>query len=144
MTDKVMSVFNKSLQSTEELLKLIEDDLKLTDRQHAYHALRSVLMSLRDRLTVDEATDLGAQLPLLVRGIYYEGWRPPATPQKWKRDEFLEVVRERYALDLHNTPEAITRAVWKALNAQVTEGELNQVLTNLPKDLARFLEGTDA
>jgi uncharacterized protein (DUF2267 family) len=31
-----------------------------------------VLHALRDRLTVEEASDLAAQLPMLIRGLYYE------------------------------------------------------------------------
>ena len=45
------------------------------DRRSAYRALRSVLHVLRDRLTPEQAVHLGAQLPLLVRGIFYDGWR---------------------------------------------------------------------
>lgn len=45
------------------------------DRQMAYHALRGVLFTLRDRLTVEEAAHFASQLPLLIRGIFYEGYR---------------------------------------------------------------------
>jgi uncharacterized protein (DUF2267 family) len=51
------------------------------ERHEAYAALRAVLHTLRDRLTVDEAAQLGAQLPLVIRGIYYENWDPSDTPQ---------------------------------------------------------------
>ena len=50
-------------------LKELADELGWADRERVYHALRSVLHALRNRLTVDEAADLGAQLPLLIRGL---------------------------------------------------------------------------
>ena len=40
------------------------------DHRSAYRALRSVLHVLRNRLTPEQAVHLGAQLPLLVRGIF--------------------------------------------------------------------------
>jgi uncharacterized protein (DUF2267 family) len=51
-----------------------------------------VLHALRDRLTVNEAAQFGAQLPMLVRGIYYEGWDPTRLPVKMNREEFLQRV----------------------------------------------------
>ena len=43
------------------------------DHRSTYRALRSVLHVLRNRLTPEQAVHLRAQLPLLVRGILYDG-----------------------------------------------------------------------
>ena len=43
------------------------------DRQDAYRAVRGVLHTLRDRLPVEESAQLAAQLPTLLRGVFYEG-----------------------------------------------------------------------
>jgi len=53
------------------------------DKRYAYRALRAVMHAIRDRLTVDETAQLAAQLPELIRGIYYEGWDPSRTPASY-------------------------------------------------------------
>jgi uncharacterized protein (DUF2267 family) len=63
---------------------------------NSYLALRAVLHTLRDRLIVDEAIDLGAQLPMLVRGFYYENWQSVGKPLKYRhKEEFLNQVKEK-------------------------------------------------
>jgi uncharacterized protein (DUF2267 family) len=56
-------------------------ELSTEDSHHAYRVLRSFLHALRDQLTVDEAAKLAAQLPIFVRGVFYEGWDPSRTPE---------------------------------------------------------------
>lgn len=70
-----LEAFDATLHKTHVWLRDIMEDLRLADRQKAYLARRGALHGLRDRLTLEEAVHLGAQLPLLVRGIYFEGWR---------------------------------------------------------------------
>lgn len=65
------------------------------DRQLAWHALGAVLRTVRDRVPLNLAVHLGAQLPLLVRGTYFEQWRPSDTPRTWRtaEDSLPEEVR---------------------------------------------------
>ena len=106
------------------------------DRHTAYIALRAVLHALRDRLTVEEAVQLGAQLPTLIRGFYYEGWRPAGKPRRTHEWEFLRTIQDTFNL----TPERpdaklAARAVFKVLSRRVSEGEIKHVIAILPKDL---------
>src|SRR5882762_1591385 len=64
-----LEVFDKTVQTTNAWLKEIMEATGL-DRRRAYRVLAAVLHALRDRLTVDEVAQLGAQLPILVRGLY--------------------------------------------------------------------------
>lgn len=50
------------------------------ERRDAYHALHAVLGALRDRLPVDLAVELSGQMPLLVRGIFFDGYEPAHKP----------------------------------------------------------------
>ena len=70
-----LDVFDKTLQSTNIWLDEIMEKLG-PDRQVAWHVLSAVLHALRDRLQIGLAVHLGAQLPLLVRGLYYDQWHP--------------------------------------------------------------------
>jgi uncharacterized protein (DUF2267 family) len=92
---------------------------------------------LRDRLTVEEAAHLGAQLPMLIRGLYYEGWTPAGKPDKTRsKDEFLAPIREQFRGDAEVDPERVARAVFKVLARRVTEGEIKDVKGLFPKELA--------
>jgi uncharacterized protein (DUF2267 family) len=83
----------------------------LADRPAAYRALRATLHALRDRLTVEEVAQLGAQLPILVRGVYYEGWNPTGKPLKLRhKEEFLARIAHELRGDGPLDPEHVLPA----------------------------------
>src|SRR5687767_3948670 len=131
MSQTGLAAFDTTLHATNEWLKELMEGLGYTDRQKAYHALREVLHALRDRLPVDAVAALGAQLPLLVRGVYYEGWHPGDKPFKQHHDQFLgrvaESLRDRNIRKLRNRPTRGVRGIRKAKGAKaVTAGALER------------------
>jgi uncharacterized protein (DUF2267 family) len=99
-----LRVFDTTIQTTNIWLDEIMQELNWDDRHRAYHALRAVLHTLRDRLSVDEVAQLSAQLALLVRGAFFEGWHPAHKPVKERsEDAFISHVSESFALDLSGT-----------------------------------------
>ena len=74
-----------------ELLRILNWD----DRHRAYLGLRATLHALRDRLTIDEVTQLSAQLPMLIRRFYFEGWDPSGKPLRERhKEQFLERIQQ--------------------------------------------------
>jgi uncharacterized protein (DUF2267 family) len=131
-----LSVFDSTIEKTNIWLNEIMDGLGWQERQRAYHALRAVLHALRDRLTIPEAADLGAQLPLLVRGLYYEGWHPSGKPVKErKKEEFVAHIAQAFRDDPDVDAEEVTRAVFRVLARHVTAGEIDEVKQMLPAEL---------
>lgn len=131
-----------TVDKTNRILHLIEEsyDWPKERRNQSYNALRAVLHALRDRLTVDEAVDFAAQLPVLVRGIYYDGWHPSQVPKKMHRDEFLDQIRaEMPPYEIQGGLEGLVRTVAGALRVHITEGEWEDVKAEMPKDLAAML-----
>jgi uncharacterized protein (DUF2267 family) len=106
------------------------------DRQRAYLALRATLHALRDRLTVEEVAQLGAQLPMLIRGFYYEGWDPTGKPLRVRqKEQFLARIEEQFKGDDRIDPERVARAVFTVLANRVTEGEIEDVKHVLPSEI---------
>jgi uncharacterized protein (DUF2267 family) len=113
-------------------------DLDWPEQQQgrAYLLLTETLHAVRDFLTVDEAADLAAQLPLIIRGIFYTGWNPSATPVKPRsRTAFLERVTKRFQKTPLEQPERAVEAVFDLLRRQVAEGEMDQVRQAMRKPL---------
>lgn len=130
-----LPVFDKTLQTTNVWLNEIGEDIG-PDRQRCYHALRAVLFALRDRLSADEAAHLAAQLPTLVRGIYYDGYRPAGKPERIRsRDEFLGKINEELQQVRPIGADDAARAVFKVLDRHITRGELDEVKQSLPEDI---------
>ena len=137
------SVGLEGLEHTVQLTHIWINDLDArlgwNNKARAYRLLKSVLHTLRDTLQVNEAVDLGAQLPGLLRGAYYEQWRPAATPVKHRTvDDFLAVVNESFKRDpLPNTAQAVM-AVFQLLTKKITEGEIDDMRHSLPEAIRNF------
>lgn len=106
------------------------------DRQRAYRALRATLHAVRDRLPPLLAAKLAAQFPMLIRGIYYEGWHPADKPLKLRaRDAFIQMVEEHFKMDPNADPEAVVRAVLAVVSAHVSPGEIADVKQAFPESM---------
>jgi len=132
-----LDVFDTTIHKTNVWLKEIADEINAPNRHQAYMALRAVLQSLRDRLTIEEAVQLGAQLPLLVRGIYYEAWQPADKPLKERDKEgFLSHISKYFArTEPDIDADRIARGVFKVLERRISEGEIEDVKSVMPKQL---------
>lgn len=133
-----------SIQLTNEWLSELAALLD-TDVDTAYGALKGTLHVLRDSLTVEESAHLAAQLPMIVRGIYFTGWSPSRVPQRMDAEEFVEAVRVEGGLGAESPhPLAAARAVLEVLRRRVTEGEIDDVFDQLPSDVVATLDPSAA
>jgi uncharacterized protein (DUF2267 family) len=140
MSVSTISAFDSSIHLTNAWLKELCDDLDWgDDRGHAYDALRAVLHSLRDRLSVEEAADLAAQLPMIVRGFYYEGWRPSGKPlHERSKAEFLSHVAKEFPARPFDDTEDVVRGVFRLLQHRITGGEISDVKSSLPDPIRQL------
>jgi uncharacterized protein (DUF2267 family) len=134
-----LPVFDTTIQETNEWLTAIESRLRPCNRQQAYAALRAALHVLRDRLPVDAVLGLSAQLPMLMRGLFLEGWRPSAGPTKIRDpEEFTAAVVDLLPPSFPREPSAVIEAVTAVLCEQVNEGEARKLIQHIPTPLRTF------
>jgi len=137
MSNVISEVFDASLQKTQMWFNDLMAELEWEDQPHrAYLALRTVLHALRDRLTVEEALQLSAQLPMLIRGFYFEGWNLKGKPHKERhKEDFFEHIENAFKRDPSVSPRLVTRAVFKVLTKHVSAGEIEDIKHIMPKQL---------
>jgi uncharacterized protein (DUF2267 family) len=106
------------------------------NKVRSYRLLRSVLQALRDWLPVNEAANFAAQLPNLLRGVYYEHWRPASTPVKHRsKTDFIARIDHAFVGDpIIYTAEAVSIA-FQFLSTKIAAGEIADVRQALPADL---------
>jgi uncharacterized protein (DUF2267 family) len=130
----------RSTHKTNRWLKELMAELGLEDREEAWRLLRAYLQLLRERLTVDEAAQLAAQLPLVLRGAFYEGFDPSRQPIRLRdRNEFLARMIEHAQPIDPTTAERAVQAATTVLRRHVSEGEVEQALSQLPNELREVL-----
>jgi uncharacterized protein (DUF2267 family) len=131
-----LPVFDTTVQETNLGLKAIMEGLHTDDRHLAYLALRATLHALRDRLGPENAVHLAAQLPMLVRGLYYEGWRLAASQTKERTQaDFLDHVRRELPRGSGIDPNVAARAVFGVMWEKLDLGEVGKVIDLLPAEL---------
>ncbi len=125
-----------SIQITNEWIKQIDEMVSWDDSNRSYRLLRVTLQTIRDMLGVDEAAQLAAQLPLFIRGVYYEGWDPSKTPVHLRdKADFIARVSEAFTGDQFDDPEEAVSIIFSFLNTRISAGEINDVRQSLRKDL---------
>jgi uncharacterized protein (DUF2267 family) len=130
-----LDVFDTTLQHTNLWLKDLMEHLGV-DRHHAYKVLSATLHAVRDRIGPDNAVHLGAQLPMLIRGFYYEGWHAAGTPTKHRhKQEFLEYVSGDVFRGLGVDPERAVRAVLSVMSNRLDPGEIEKLMKLFPEEL---------
>ena len=134
-----LDVFDKTVQESNLWLKDVMERLGTNDRHHGYSTLRAVLHGLRDRIGPESAAHLGAQLPMLLRGVFYEGWDPTGKPSKERHAmAFLtHITREMPRADTIEVEQGV-RAVFDVLSKHIDRGEAVKIASMFPLELRKF------
>lgn len=142
------NLFDHAILQANVWVKDMMRELGTSEPQKALRALRAGLQALRDRLAVEEAVQLSAQLPLLIRGLFFEGWVPKGKPLRIRhRDEFLDLLLEKYGPDKHTIDGAtahaaqIVQALFQVLGKHVSQGEVTNIMLSLPEELTTLVAG---
>jgi uncharacterized protein (DUF2267 family) len=136
MSTTGLESIDHTVQLTHTWINELNDMLGWNDKHRSYHLLRSVLQAVRDWLPVNESADFAAQLPSLLRGIYYEHWRPATTPVKQRsRSDFLARIDHDFVGNpIIYTAEAVS-ITFQFLSTKIAVGEIEDVRRSLPADL---------
>ncbi|HET9988134.1 MAG TPA: DUF2267 domain-containing protein [Kofleriaceae bacterium] len=134
-------MFDSALASAKQWLHDLMTKLELEPEEagRGLHALRAGLHAIRDRLPASEVVELGAQLPVLVRGLYYEGWRFSNDPSRIRnREQLLARVEHELRPDARFSALAVVKAVIELLKDHVTAGEITDMTSTLPRSIAEL------
>jgi uncharacterized protein (DUF2267 family) len=131
-----LDVIDRTVAKTYRWLREVTRRADLDDLHRSYQVLRAVLCALRDRLEPDVAAHVAAQLPVLVRGIFYEEWDPSKTPVRMSLSEFLARIERDAALKGTSAAEDAARAVMAVCWDELGQGTMDHLISVLPSDFA--------
>jgi uncharacterized protein (DUF2267 family) len=136
------SPFDEPVQLSNQWLHELMRAVDWDDKFRTYRLLRATLHALRDCLTAHEAVQFGAQLPMLIRGLYYDGWHMTdvARPDRSKK-AFLDHVEAAFKQDPNSDTEALVRAVLRLLASKISPGEVEDVKHLLRADVRSLWPG---
>lgn len=141
MASTGLDVFDNTVQETNIILKEIENAFGWTDRrEQSYSALRVILQALRDRLPVVEAVNFAAQLPMLVRGFYYEGWQVNNVPVKMSKEEFINRIQSEFIYSIEASIDDLVRMVLLIVMEKIDQAEAEKIRNILPSDVAELIK----
>lgn len=132
MSNTHVAVLDETVQQTNLWLKRLEEEHHFQTRHAAYVALRAVLHTLRDRLTPQQSAHFAAQLPILVRGVYFEGWQAVEDKPDRKVADFVGKVAADLPPGFSRDALGTTRAVFDLLWKELDPGETAKLANSLP------------
>ncbi|WP_067833814.1 DUF2267 domain-containing protein [Nocardia lijiangensis] len=132
--------FAPALHTAHVWLRRITEDLATEDRAFAYRLTRAWLHTVRDRLDVGSAAHVSAQLPELLRGIFFEGWVPAHVPVAHDPSSFLRQFGQAAGVS-EDEAYGLVWLVSDAMRELLSPGELEHVCTPFPDALRVLLLG---
>lgn len=141
MSTSTVRQLNRTVDETHQWLRDLARKDPFQNEEQAYSLLRAVLHAVRDQLTVEEASHFAQQMPMLVRGFYYEGWRPALAPNEERtREEFMDHVLSSLGPNPQETTDldAAVRSVLELLTERLEEGQIRHVRQQLPAEMAEL------
>lgn len=136
MSTASLSIFDETVHLSNQWLNELMLAIKWDDKYRTYRLLRATLHTLRDRLTAHEAVHFGAQLPMLIRGLYYDGWHMrDVAPSDRTKSAFLGHIEAAFKQDPNEDTEDLVREVFKLLARKISPGEINDVKHMLPPEV---------
>lgn len=128
--------FDHTVQQANRWLKATDERLHLNNRHQAYSALRATLHALRDRLPPEAAVHFSAQLPMVIRGLFFEGWRMSGKPtDEHTLDAFCEHVAREFPAGFPMDAATAARGVFEIVFQELDPGEVAKVIEQLPVPL---------
>lgn len=133
-------ILHKSIHKTLDWLYELEEfcDWEDSDQRKALAVLRATLHELRDLLPLENMAHLSAQLPLLIRGLFFEGWDPQLSPSRErKKEDFLNKISNQIR---EEDIEDVVKNVFKVLMVKIDPGEITKLKKVLPKEIKSFFD----
>lgn len=133
MSAQGLEVIDHSVHTTHEWINELAGRLDWSSRRSTLRLLRTTLHHVRDHLLVDELAQFSAQLPLLIRGMMFEGWVPKTTPIKERATgDFIGFIEAQLSDTAEYRGLEDIRCVFNLLNAKISAGEVNDIRASLP------------
>lgn len=141
-----LKILDESVHQANVWINEVNERTGWDNKQRAYRLLRAVLHAIRDHLSPDTAAQLAAQMPIFVRGVYYEGWDPSRTPVRERsRSGFIERIQADFESDPMGDAEAAIGAVLDLLDHRISEGEMENLRRSFSRDIrGLFFEVSDS
>jgi uncharacterized protein (DUF2267 family) len=137
--------FDQFLEKGNEFLKEVARELGVPDdTDQAYRIMTSVLHTVRETISPEESLHLISQLPMMIKGVYVNGWHLKPKNRLRSSREFFECLRQQNPRtateDFGDDTQAKlkTQSVLKVVKNHVATGEIQDILDQLPMELAEM------
>ncbi|WP_296375178.1 DUF2267 domain-containing protein [Yoonia sp.] len=133
---RTVHVFDRTVHEAHDWVNELTGRLGWSSERDALRLLRTVLCKIRDHLPVNEMAQFSAQLPIMLRGMFFEGWQPKKTPvQERHAKDFIAAIEEQVGDVLDYRGAMDITATFTVINARISRGEVEDVRANLPQEL---------
>jgi uncharacterized protein (DUF2267 family) len=138
-TNTKVSALDHAMHTAHAWINDVARELDTEDREFAYRVLRAWLHTLRDRLTVEASAHFAAQLPDLIRGIFYAGWNPNTVPEKYDAQAYAVRFLREANISSHDVAKVAAATTAAALH-HLPRAQMDKALGQLPTEIRTLLQ----